>query len=134
MDNKLLEDIFQKCLSVFVYNVARTDNATYHWDTEQTMLAELKLGKVDGICATFALLCRMELDSANIENTLIFCQDELSEFHLVCSVDGMIFDNRQTALKSNTTLELDGYKFIAESGIHKGDPWFSLPTNYPVGT
>ena len=118
-----LEPIYDKCRALFRYDKARMDLADYHWDCDKALLDGVYAGVVDGMCATFALLCRLELDEIGIDNTLIFCLDEVGEHHLVCNVQGWILDNRQRAVMSNTVLEQQGYKFLAESGTHKGDQW-----------
>lgn len=122
----MLEKIFLKCLSEFNYDGARLAGDSYFWETDSQLLDMLGNGTVTGICATFALLCRLELDKAGIANTLVYCQTETGGYHIVCSVDGMILDNRQQAVLSNTQLEQIGYNFISESGTHKGDQWFLI--------
>ena len=120
-----LEPIFQECLSNFVYDESQMNPATYHWDTDEQLVSQLQstYGKVKGICADFALYCRMELDKKGISNTLVWCLDELRESHLVCNASGYVLDNRQKHVMTNTGLEQEDYLFLAESGTVAGEPW-----------
>ena len=122
-----LEGLFQKLLAEFTYNDARmVGKVPYFWETDQQLLEEMKVGHVDGICATFALMSRLALDEVKVANTLLVCTVETGELHLVCSVNGTIFDNRQKTLMTNTSLEEMGYVFLVESSEVKGGPWYSI--------
>jgi predicted transglutaminase-like cysteine proteinase len=117
-----LNRVMHEVLNNFVYE---SDMAVWkkdeYWATPKEMYKHRKAdGKVHDDCDGFALMCREKLDAMGIENHLIYCKVETGEGHLVCEVDGYIFDCRQSDVQLNQDLP---YQWISRSGTKAGQPW-----------
>lgn len=60
-----------------------------------------------GDCEDFALWCRQELKKKGIDSDLVLCKTERGEWHLVCSVNGWILDNRYSFVMSRDILNYE---------------------------
>ena len=78
---------------------------------------------VTGDCEDFALACRVLCRAEGYESRLVFCKTENNQGHIVLSVDGYIFDNRQRHV---TTADMLNYKWIAMSGFEKDNTWHTI--------
>lgn len=76
-----------------------------------------------GDCDDFALLCRMMLRAYGFKPMLVVCETEAGELHMVCSVNGWIFDNRYRALKRRDDLP---YKWLKISSAEAGGKWHEI--------
>jgi len=87
----------------------RTDKELYdkreHWTVN-----------LEGDCEDFALWCRRELVKQGIESDLVFCKTESGAYHLVCSVDGWILDNRHDWIMSRDDLPYEWMKIGLPDG------------------
>ena len=74
-------------------------------------------------CDGFALACRFLCDEKGIKSRLILCITAAGEGHLVLAVGNYILDNTQWSIQTKSKLERKGYKWIAFSGLNRGDDW-----------
>lgn len=73
-----------------------------------------------GDCEDFALWCKYELEKKGIDADLVLAQTETGGYHLVCSVDGWVLDNRYRYLVSKDELR---YKWLK---IGRNGVWYKL--------
>ena len=85
-----------------------------HWETPDEVATN-----IDGDCDTDALRVRCVLRSLGIKNRLVYCKAG-TVGHLVCEVEGWIFDVNYPRVTSRGNLP---YEWIAMSGYEPGDPW-----------
>lgn len=119
---KKLNEIHRLVFDNFTY---KTDKKQYgvieHWVQPDDSYDGTQ--KLVGDCEDFALHCRKLCRDANLKTRLVFCKDETGEGHLVLECDGLILDNRQRSVVTNTRLMKKGYEFISMSGYEPGEPW-----------
>lgn len=114
--------VFAQAKVLFVYE---TDQTCFGKPEYWAALPELerglqKTGKVEGDCDDFAGWCVGRLRAQGIEARYVVCKVETGEWHCVCESDGLILDNRQTAVLHYFELPYDWYSV---SGYQAGDPW-----------
>lgn len=105
-----------------------------HWEKPDEIPES---GPLVGDCDMFALACRKLLRRIGYPNRLVFCVAKkpptignlagIQQYqgHLVCEVNGWIFDNygNQAGVIANNMLM---YEWVMISGYEKGDPWHKL--------
>lgn len=108
------------------------DGFTYMSDIEQFGEIEdwrfpTDYDNVTDDCDGFAIACRKLLKDAGVEETrLVICTTETGEWHLVCSANSYILDNRQRTIKTVRELHREGYRWHYISGLERGDFWHTI--------
>lgn len=78
---------------------------------------------VPGECESFAYWCRRKLEEYyHLESELVLCTTESGEYHLVCSLDSLILDNRQNFVRRRE--DMSGYTWLY-IGLPDGR-WFEI--------
>lgn len=77
---------------------------------------------LNGDCEDFALWIREELKKEGIYADLVLCLDENGGYHLVCSYEGYILDNRYSFVM--TQQDLSNYTWISV-GDSSGN-WYKI--------
>lgn len=67
-------------------------------------------------------------EELNVPTRLVVCVVETGEWHLVCSVENYLLDNRQDAgvVLSKEELEESGYVFKYMSGLNPKENWYKI--------
>ena len=92
-----------------------------HWMVAGEIYDELsRFGMVAGDCDDFAAICVGMCRKHGLPTRYVFCKTETGEGHLVCEVEGWIFDNRYTDVVSKDDLP---YRWLSISGYSANDPW-----------
>lgn len=95
-----------------------------HWMAPAEIRKQLAgNGFVVGDCDDFASLCAMLARQQGMPARFVICLTEQGDSHLVCEVDGWIFDNRQPGLVGRDDLD---YTWLAISGFSPGEPWRTI--------
>lgn len=116
-----LSDIHQRVLAGFKY----TDDKDQFGMDEHWHLPE-DVDNVTGDCDDFAIACRSLVRDLDCATRLAICMTETGEWHLVCTANEYVLDNRQRRVYSREELEYKGYKFHYVSGLEAHDPWEKL--------
>lgn len=119
MPAELLRDTHQRVFRGFRY---ATDKTRYglaeYWDNRQNP------DRVHGDCDEFALTCyRLLLESGLGQARLVMCQTETGEWHLVCTADHYVLDNRHPRVMTKGQLERLGYVWHAMNGGPEDTQW-----------
>lgn len=100
----------------------------YVRDKKQYGLSEFWTKNLVGDCEDFALWVRDELHAIGVDCDLMFCQTETGEYHLCCSVEGYILDNRYKFVMLNQDLNYKWHSLGRPDG-----KWYSVVGVEPHG-